>query len=173
MRRQKVKNETRNERKERLRACAWAHAIDFGTFLQGKFFLLFEDGKCSEPLNSANIPNEGWTGAVARVNFENPYDWEDNDYDNESEFIQALKSNVPDRWDIELEDEYEINLGSSALNGETGTLEELGNIIRDNYATYENEDENAPILIYYNDEEMEQDKDGSKAIGAIRKIRED
>jgi hypothetical protein len=170
-----MKNETRNERKERLRACAWAHAIDFGTFLQGKFFLLFEDGKCSEPLNSANIPNEGWTGAVARVNFENPYDWADvNDYENEVDFIETLKTNVPDRWDIELEDEYEINLGSSTLNGETGTLEELADIVRDDYSTYENEDDkNTPILIYYNDEEMYADKDGSKAIGSIRKITED
>jgi hypothetical protein len=170
-----MKNETRDERKERLRKIAWAHAIDFGTFCQGKFFLLFENGTCSKPLNSANIPNEGWKGAVASVNFENPYDWEDiNDYDNEVDFLETLKTNVPDRWDIELEDEYEINLKSSTLNGETGTLEELEDIVGDDYYTYENEDdENAPILIYYDDEERYEDKDGSKAIGSIRKIRED
>ena len=105
--------------KEELRELAWDHALDFGTFNQGKFFLIFPDGRFSEPLDDSNIPNEGWEGAVGRAYFENPVDYDDwweysarNDLDpNEAdlaEFIESIKRRgVPDSFEIEFpEDKY-------------------------------------------------------------------
>lgn len=107
------------EEKERLRGRAWAHAVDYGTFNQGKFFLIFPNGRFSEPLDDSNIPNKGWEGAVGRAYFENPYDYDDwgeyaaqnnldlNDADP-TEFIENIKNGmVPDSFDVEFtEDDY-------------------------------------------------------------------
>ena len=183
-----MKNESREERKERLREAAWKHAVDFGTFNQGKFFLLFEDGSCSEPLDSSNIPNEGWNGTVAQVNFENPYDWDDwgsycesigvnpNEATDEQEktFIDAIKDNVPDRWDFEIEDEYEIDLPNeddAHLDGLCGTLEFLKKIANETFYLCEIDEDDRPCLIYVDDYDMQIDPDGRKAVGCIRKVQ--
>ena len=183
-----MKNESREERKERSREAAWKHAVDFGTFNQGKFFLLYEDGTCSEPLDSSNIPNEGWNGKVAQVDFENPYDWDDwgvycesigvdpNEATDEQmkNFIDNIKDNVPSNWDFEIEDEYEIDLngnGNENFNGETGTIDELTDRLRQDYYLCEIDDPDRPYLLYDDEDDMKKDPDGHKAIGCIMKVQ--
>lgn len=66
---------------------------------------------------------------------------------------------------------YEIDLKESTqLNGNVGTLEELKRAVNKDYYIFEIDDDERPYLIYSDEEDMQSDTDGRKAIGSIRKI---
>lgn len=109
--------------KEELRQIAWSNAIKNGSYgyNEGKFFLLFPDGRVSEPLDSSNIENEGWKGNIAHVGYENAFDYDDlSDYAEElgkspddltdaeiDQFIENVADNPPDRFELEDPHEYD------------------------------------------------------------------
>ena len=67
---------------------------------------------------------------------------------------------------------YEIDLKESTqLNGNVGTLEELKRgVVNEDYYIFEIDDDERPYLIYSDEEDMQSDTDGRKAVGCIRKV---
>jgi hypothetical protein len=69
------------DERRRLKEIAWKNAIKNGSYgsNQGKFFLLYPDGRISEPLDSSNLRTSGWDDYVARVPYQNAFDYGDLD----------------------------------------------------------------------------------------------
>lgn len=127
------------EKMEELKIEAWKHAIENGSYgyNQGKFFLIFPDGRFSDPLDSSNIQNEGWTGNIGRFDFQNAYDYGDfSDYVRQ---VMGMSDNQNVSSDDFTEEEWN-DLNDDFIN----SIADDYNLALDNVTTDYDENSNEP-----------------------------